>query len=105
MSQTIRQQRTYDPEFKRDAVRLVVESGRSCTDVAEALGIPVGTLYTWVESYKKHRVDPFPGKGKLHAEDEELHRLRRRVSDLEEENEILKKATAIFAQLTKRNSK
>ena len=105
MSQNIRQLRTYDAEFKRDAVLLVVEKGRSCADVAEALGIPVGTLYNWIESYKKHRVDPFPGKGKLHAEDEELHRMRRRISDLEEENEILKKATAIFAQLPKRNSK
>ena len=105
MSQSIRQQRTYDAEFKREAVLLVTEKGRSCPDVAAALGIPLGTLYKWVEEYKKHRVDPFPGKGKLHAEDEELHRLRRRISDLEEENEILKKATAIFAQLPKRNSK
>ncbi len=105
MSQNIRQMRTYDAEFKRDAVLLVLEKGRSCPDVAEALGIPVGTLYKWVEAYKKHQMDPFPGKGKLHAEDEESHRMRRRISDLEEENEILKKATAIFAQLPKRNSK
>lgn len=72
MSQNIRQLRTYDAEFKRDAVLLVVEKGRSCADVAEALGIPVGTLYNWIELYKKHRVDPFPEKGKLHAVDEEL---------------------------------
>ena len=91
MSQSFRQQRTYEAEFKRDAVQLVVDKGRSCTDVAEALGIPVGTLYNWVEAYKKHRVDPFPGKGKLHADEEELHHLRRKVSELEEENEILKK--------------
>ncbi len=105
MSQNIRKMRAYDTEFKRDAVLLVLEKERSCVDVAEALGIPVGTLYRWVEAYKNHRVDPFPGKGKLNAEDEEFHRMRRRISDLEEENEILKKATAIFAQLPKRNSK
>src|SRR5450756_3222187 len=67
MSQSIRQQRTYDAEFKREAVLLVTEKGRSCPDVAVALGIPLGTLYKWVEEYKKHRIDPFPGKRKLHA--------------------------------------
>src|SRR5450756_2148995 len=61
MSQSIRQQRTYDAEFKREAVLLVTEKGRSCPDVAAALGIPLGTLYKWVEEYKKHRVDLFPG--------------------------------------------
>jgi transposase len=35
------------------AVLLVTEKGRSCPDVAASLGIPLGTLYKWVEEYKK----------------------------------------------------
>ena len=46
MSQSFSQQRTYEAEFKRDAVQLVADKVRSYTDVAEALGIPVGRSKT-----------------------------------------------------------
>lgn len=98
-------QRVYDPEFKKEAVRLVIEKKRECADVASSLGIPKGTLYTWVHEFRQHQEVAFPGKGHLRPEDEELRRLHRRIADLEEENEILKKAAAIFAQLPRRNTK
>jgi hypothetical protein len=40
----------------------------------------------------------FPGKGHLKPHEEELLKLKRRVTDLEEEREILKKALAIFSK-------
>jgi transposase len=43
----------------------------------------------------------FPGKGCLSAEKEELHRLRKEVKRLQMERDILKKATAFFANLSK----
>ena len=49
-------------------------------------------------SINQHQADAFPDSGKLRPEDEEIRKLKRRIADLEEENAILKKATAIFAR-------
>ena len=42
--------------------------------------------------------EPFVGNGNLHQEDAELRALKKRIKDLEEENEFLKKASAFFAK-------
>ena len=43
-------------------------------------------------------MDPFPGKGRLSPEDEELRQLRRENKRLRMERDILKKAVAIFSK-------
>ena len=51
--------------------------------------------------HNKYRVDPenaFPGTGNMKPEEEELSKAKRRVRELEEEVDILKKATAYFAK-------
>lgn len=88
----------YDKNFKEEAVRLVLEQGRLAPSVAESIGIHINTLYKWINLYKEHKEHAFPGSGNLRPEDEELRKLRRRVADLEMENELLKKVTAIFAK-------
>jgi len=87
----------HDKEFKIQAVRLVIEKERSVRDVATDLGINVKTLYGWLREYTKHKDNAFPGSGKLRHEDYEIRKLKRRIADLEEENAILKKARAFFA--------
>lgn len=89
--------RKYNKEFKLEAVKLVVEKGRSVPSVALDLGIHEKTLYKWVSDYKKDSENAFPGSGRLKPQDELIRQLKRRVADLEEENAILKKAAAIFA--------
>jgi len=44
------------------------------------------------------KIDPFPGKGRLSPEDEELRQLRRENNRLRMERDILKKAVAIFSK-------
>ena len=44
------------------------------------------------------KADPFPGKGRLSPEDEELRQLRRENRRLRMERDILKKAVAIFSE-------
>lgn len=90
--------RFFDQEFKRDAVRLVVEGGRGLRDVSRSLGIHENVLRRWKSQYLADREHAFPGKGHMKPHEEELLRLKKRVSDLEQEREILKKALAIFSK-------
>jgi transposase-like protein len=89
--------RSYDKEFKTNAAKLYLNSGRSYRDVSEELGIPGSTLAQWVISYQKSGVEAFPGKGYLKPEDAELARLRKELAIAKEERDILKKALGIFS--------
>ena len=88
---------TYSIEFKEEACERV-QSGVPVAQVARELGVNVNTLYTWMSRFKEHPADPFVGSGNLHQEDAELRALKKRIKDLEEENEFLKKASAFFAK-------
>jgi len=90
--------RKYDREFKEGAVRLVVDGGKSVRSVARDLGIHENMLHRWKTEYLEDREHAFPGKGHLKPHEEETLKLKRRVKDLEEEREILKKALAIFSK-------
>ena|SRR6266702_4228816 len=93
----------YTPEFRADAVALVVNSTppRSIADVALELGLNRETLRSWVRRTETEAASAAAG-GLSAAEREELKALRRRVKVLEEEKEILRKATQFFARETNR---
>jgi transposase len=93
-----RSRRQYDREFKEGAVRLVVDGGRSVRGVAQDLGVHENMLRRWKQEYLQDREHAFPGKGHLRPYEEEILRLKRRIADLEQEREILKKALAIFSR-------
>ena len=90
--------RAYDQEFKREAVRLVIEANAPASKIAEDLGINANILYRWVRQFKEDPKNSFPGKGKLKPEEEELRKLKRELADVKEERDILKKAVAIFSR-------
>ena len=83
-----RQRRAYAPEFKDEAVKLVVNTGRPVAQVASEVGVPPQTLGKWVSAYQE-RV----GKTQPLTESEraELKRLRRQVRELELDRAFLKK--------------
>jgi transposase len=88
----------YSTEFKVEAVKRVVEGGETSAKVSRELGINTNSLRDWVKTYKEDTGQPFVGSGNLRDMDAENRRLCRELRDLKEENEILKKATAIFAR-------
>jgi transposase len=93
--------RGFTKEFKVEAVKLVTEQGYKISEAARNLGIDSSVLRRWKEQIEKEGMQAFPGKGFITAEKEELHRLRKEVKRLEMERDILKKATAFFANLSK----
>ena len=90
--------RRYDRAFKEGAVRLVVEDGQTLVGTARNLGITENMLSRWRKEYLADRGQAFPGKGRLKPDEEEIRRLKKRVADLEQERDILKKALAIFSK-------
>jgi transposase len=91
-----RKRRSFTPEFKADAVKLV-RGGRSIPDVTRELDLTDTALRDWVR-----RAEIDEGKGPPGAlttvEREELTRLRREVKRLQMERDILKAAATFFAK-------
>ncbi|MDM5247845.1 IS3 family transposase [Lysinibacillus sp. G4S2] len=83
--------KSYDKEFKLEAVQLV-ESGKRVAEVARELDLAEQTLHNWVKKFSKDGEVAFVGSGNLKPEDKENKELEKRIRDLEEENAILKKA-------------
>jgi transposase len=91
-----RKYQKFNPEFREQAAKLVVEGGRSTAEVAREYGIGETTLGNWV---KKYRLDHAGEEPPLELpERAELAELRRRVREQEMELAFLKKAAAYFAR-------
>ncbi len=89
-----RKRRKYTPEFRAEAVALVEQEGVTQSQVARDLGISQSLLSKWVQNAK---LASLPG-ALTAAEREEMRQLRREVSILRQERDILRKAAAFFAK-------
>jgi transposase len=94
---TVKQRRTYDSDFKREAVRLVLEDGLKAAEVERNLGVGSNMVSRWVREAKEEPEYAFPGKGRMKPPDEELRKLKRELERVKRERDILKKAVAIFS--------
>lgn len=89
--------RRYDPDFKREAVRMVVEEGLKVREVERNLGITHGVLKDWVQKHRDHQDAAHRGQIAAESPEAELKRLRKENERLQRERDILKKAVAIFS--------
>jgi transposase len=90
--------RVFTAEFKREAVRLVIERGLPVTRAARQLDVHANVLGRWVRGFKADPAQAFPGHGHMKPEQAEIERLKRENVRLKMERDILKKATAFFAK-------
>lgn len=101
-----KQRPVFSQEFKQEAAELVLDKGYSISKACEVRGVSESALRRWVDQLKNERVGVTPvGAKALTAEHQEIQALKAKIRDLEEDNEILKKATALFAAHDKEKSK
>lgn len=93
-----RVRRHHSPEFKREAVTLVVEHDYSCTAAGKSLGVSGALIGRWKRELEDSEREAFPGKSKRPPEHQRIHDLELENRRLRMERDILKKATAFFAR-------
>jgi transposase len=88
--------RKFSPEFKDEAVKMVIESSRAIAEVAREIQVNEGTLGNWVNKYRVEHADEEPP---LSISDRaRLRELERENRELKMKAEFLGKAAAFFAQ-------
>lgn len=91
---TKRTNKQYPTEFKQEAVALVIDQGYTVVEAAASLNITDKLLYNWVAKHKQQSEDSALSTD----ERAEFIQLKKDVKRLQMEREILKKASAFFAQ-------
>lgn len=87
-----RQYKSYEEEFKKTVVSLY-ENGKGISELSREYGIGKSTIDSWIKKYKTITTST----GEVTNNDEIL-KLQKKNRELEQENEILKKAVAIFSK-------
>jgi transposase len=95
MSCMSRKRKQYTPAYRREAARLVIDTGRPILQVAREIGVGAPMLGRWVAVERAHTDHP---PGPVDADERaELDRLRVENAELRMDREFLKKAAAFFA--------
>lgn len=105
--------RQYDEEFKKQAILLAKEIGIAAA--AKELGIPKGTLGTWIHKAKAGEIDTGSGTRtpeesmtlaqQLQAANKRIKELEKKNRELERLNEFLEEASAFFAASRRKSGK
>lgn len=95
----------YSQSFKEQAIALALDGNKSSASVARDLGIKETTLYNWLSSAKnsnknKKNVSSSANNNSNDNNSSEIKRLKKALARAEMERDILKKATAYFANQT-----
>lgn len=89
------QRESYDEEFKRRTVEHMESTGKRPTDIARELNVPKSTLSRWIKQYG---TGAETAQTQVFVDYERLKKLEQLTRDLQEENEILKKAMHFFTK-------
>jgi transposase len=86
----VEQRRKFSPQFKAEAVQMVIETGKPIAEVARDLGVVDGTLGNWVKAWR--HANPEPSTALSPLERVRVSEMEAEIRRLRMENEFLKKA-------------
>ena len=89
---------TYSHEFKNDAAGLVLDQQYTIDDACAAVGVGYTAMRRWVKQLESERGGITPSAKAITPEHRRIQELEARIKQIEWENGILKKATALLAQ-------
>ena len=93
----MRKRRSFSKKYKENAVKQVLEAGKTSASVARELGISPNSLHNWKISYLKSN-DKIENPNSADKNSSQyIKGLERKIKRLEDERELLKKATIFFA--------
>ncbi len=94
----------YPAEFRQQIIELA-RAGRTPAELSREFGPTAQSIANWIAQDARDRGKPLPGKeGLTSTEREELVRLRRQLRQVQQERDILAKATAWFAARSEKTS-
>lgn len=92
---SIRKGRLYQTEFKESSVKLALDSDKPIPETAEALGIKISTLRSWIKKYSNSSEEV--SSIESHYVDK-IRRIEKELVQVKLERDLLKKAAAYFAR-------
>ncbi|WP_059049151.1 transposase [Paenibacillus senegalimassiliensis] len=99
------QRNRYNEEFKRQTAKYLHEQTKSVEEIALEMDIPAKTLHVWKAKYREFKNESISSVERvreleqlLKEKERELLKSQERISDVEEELAIVKKAVHIFSK-------
>ena len=102
---TNRSRPTYSPEFRLESAQLVVDQGYTVLEAATAMNVSKSAMGKWVRQLKQERAGTSPQATPMTPEQQKIRELEKKLRRIEEENTILKKATALLMSDSLNNSR
>lgn len=93
---SLRKRRSFSPEFRLEAAQLVVDKHYTIREAAQAMNVGRSTMERWVAQLRNERQGHTPKASAITPEQRQIKALQKQIRRIEEENEILKKATALL---------
>ena len=88
----VKRRRKYSKEFQQDVINMLRTGNKNVPELSKELGIVEQVIYRW----NKKQNGNSNQEEKVSDREKELRELRRRLADVTEERDILKKAVSIF---------
>jgi len=95
----------FKPEFRLEVAQLVLDKGYSVREAAEAMDVGKSTVDKWAKQLKQERGGVSSSTSPMTSDQIKIRELEKKIRLIEEEKEILKKATALLMSDSMRNSR